>query len=268
MRGYVAEHRPDLLELACEVVGDDPFLRAGDGTAYLQPAVFCASLARLTSIPGAEPDFYAGHSLGELAALVAAGSLAEVDGIRLVATRGRLMQRAAEGEAAGSMLAVGTSPAAAAELAAALGLAVANDNSPRQVVLTGPAEAIVEARATAKRSGLRAYRLPIKGAFHSPALATIVPEFRAALDATRFDPPRRPVLSCVTAAEFDDVPRRLAEALTHPVRWREVVLELHARGADRFVEVGPGNALTKLVLSTLDDVEALTADALEAGCPA
>ena len=268
MRDHVAEHRPDLLELASEIVGDDPFLRAADGTAYLQPAVFCASIARLTAHPEPEPDFYAGHSLGELAALVAAGSVSEEDGLRLVATRGRLMQRAAEGEAAGNMLAVGAPPAEVADLVAAHGLVLANDNSPRQVVLTGPADAISDARAAAKRRGLRAYRLPIKGAFHSPALASIVPEFRAALDATRFGRPRRPVLSCVTADVFDDFRRRLAEALTHPVRWRELLLALRARGADRFVEAGPGNALTKLALITLGDVDARTADAVETGCPA
>src|SRR2546421_11753105 len=268
MRDYVAEHRPDLLNLAMEVVEEDPFERAGDGTAYLQPALYCTSIAMLGRLLEPEADFYVGHSLGELTALVAAGSLSEEEGLRVVATRGRLMQRFADEAPEGAMLAVGAPPDVVADLASSLGLTLANDNSSRQVVLSGDAVAIAEARAEARRRGLRAFRLPIKGAFPSPALATILPEFRAALDSVTFERPQRPVLSCVTVSEFDDIPLRLAEALTHPVRWRELLIALYARGANRFVEVGPGHVLTKLVLNTLTDVEAVPAQELETACPA
>jgi acyl transferase domain-containing protein len=263
MRELVAATRPDLLDLAVRAVGADPFERLADGTAYLQPAIYCASLASLGRLAGPPADLYAGHSMGEITALVAAGSISDEDGLRLVAARGRLMQQAAEEGPEGAMLAVGTDAAAAAELSAEHGLVVANDNGPDQVVLSGDAAAIVAVRAEAKRRGLRAFRLPIKGAFHSPSLEPIVAEYREALDAVEIRPPAKPVFSCVTAAEFDDVRLRLAESLTHGVRWREVLLALHARGARTFVELGPGQVLTKLVGKTLEGVEARAADAEE-----
>jgi [acyl-carrier-protein] S-malonyltransferase len=260
MRERVETHRPDLLEAVLEALGADPFEHLDEGTGYLQPAIFCAGLASLRGAPDLRPDFYAGHSLGELTALVAAGALAEEDGLTLVVTRGRLMQRVADEEPEAGMLAVGSSREVAEELAAPLGLAVANDNSPSQIVVSGDGEAIRRARAAAAERGLRTFRLPIRGAFHTPALARVVPEYRAALDAVEVRPPRRPVLSCVTAADFDDVRRRLAESLISGVRWREVVMALRSRGVRRFVEAAPGRVLTKLVRRTCADVEA---DALD-----
>src|SRR6202051_1257462 len=96
MRDTVAAVRPDLLGLAAEVVGEDPFGRAEEGTRYAQPALFCASLAGWAALGRPLGDFRPGHSLGELPALVAAGSLRERDGLELVALRGRLMQEAGE----------------------------------------------------------------------------------------------------------------------------------------------------------------------------
>src|ERR1700716_3531626 len=91
MRGTVAAERPDLLEQVVEVVGEDPFALVDAGTRYAQPAIFCASLAGWSALGRPEAEFMAGHSLGELAALVAGGGLAERDGLELVALRGRLM---------------------------------------------------------------------------------------------------------------------------------------------------------------------------------
>ena len=140
-------------------------------------------------------------------------------------------------------------------LAEAHGLAVANDNSPQQVVLSGERAALPGAAAAAKELGLRAMELPVTGAFHSPMMASAVPEFRAALDRVRV---RRTARARDLGRDRDAVrrhPARLAEALTMPVRWRETMLALHERGADRFVEVGPGRVLTGLVKRTLRDVE-------------
>jgi [acyl-carrier-protein] S-malonyltransferase len=257
MRDTVAAVRPDLLVLALEVVGEDPFKRAEEGTRYAQPAIFCASLAGWAALERPTGDFMAGHSLGELAALVAAGSLRERDGLELVALRGRLMQEAGERAGDGGMLALlgaGTADHAAA-LAEAHGLAVANDNSPQQVVLSGARSALPGAAAAAKELGLRAMELPVTGAFHSPMMASALPEFEAALDGVEISEPRVPVISAVTAEPFDDVRLRLAEALTSPVRWRETMLALHGLGAERFVEVGPGRVLTGLAKRTLRDVE-------------
>jgi [acyl-carrier-protein] S-malonyltransferase len=264
MRELVESTCPGLLEAASRAVGDDPFERIEDGTAYLQPAIYCASMAALERAAEPEPDFYAGHSLGELSALVAAGALSVADGLELVTVRGRLMQRAAELGPVGGMLAVGAGREVAAEIAGPLGLTIANDNSPGQVVLSGPADAIAAGRVEARGRGLRAFRLPIRGAFHSAAMEPVVAEFRSALDAIDLHAPQRPVLSCVTAREFDDIRLRLCESLTHGVRWREVLQALHGRGARRFVEVGPGRVLTGLVRKTLPGVEALAPAALQA----
>jgi malonyl CoA-acyl carrier protein transacylase len=261
MRDAVARARPDLLSLAIEVVGEDPFPRADGGTNFAQPAIYCASLAGWAALGRPEADWMAGHSLGELAALVAAGCLAERDGLELVALRGRLMQRAGEQAGDGGMLALLGAGAAehAPELAEAHGLAVANANSPQQIVLSGARSALPAAAEAAEELGLRAMELPVTGAFHSPMMASAVPEFAAALERVRLSPPRVPVLSAVTAQPFDDIRRRLADGLIMPVRWRETMLELHRLGAERFVEVGPGRVLTGLAKRTLRDVELVNA---------
>ncbi len=257
MRDDVERDRPDLLELVTEIVGEDPFPKAEEGTNYAQPAIFCASLAGWDRLGRPDADFMAGHSLGELAALVAAGSLEERDGLELVALRGRLMQESGEAAGDGGMLALLGRGAAdhAAELAEAHGLSVANDNSPQQVVLSGAKQALPEAADAAKELSLRAIELSVSGAFHSPMMAAAVPEFEKAVNQVKISPPRVEVLSAVTAAPFQDVAAQLTEALTSPVRWRETLIALHERGADRFVEVGPGRVLSGLVKRTLSDVE-------------
>lgn len=253
MRELVAELRPDLLERVTAAVGEDPFPRVEQGTEFAQPAIFAASLAGWESLGRPDGDFMAGHSLGELGALVAAGALAEPDAIELVVLRGRLMSQAG----AGGMLALLGSRAAdrAGELAEAHGLSVANDNSPQQVVLSGARESLPGAAKHAEELGLRAKELPVTGAFHSPMMAAAVPEFAVALADVSFRAPRVPVLSAVTAATFEDPRRELAQALTMSVRWREVVLALHDRGVEEFVEVGPGRVLSGLVKRTLRATE-------------
>ena len=261
MRDSVARVRPDLLAMACELVGEDPFPRVEQGTNFAQPAIFCASLAGWSALGKPEAELMAGHSLGELGALVAAGALSERDGMRLVVLRGRLMQESGEQSGDGGMLALLGAGAAehAQALADAHGLAVANDNSPQQIVLSGARAALPGAAAAAKELGLRAMELPVTGAFHSPMMEAAVPEFAAALERVEVREPRLTVLSAVTAQPFDDVRLRLAEGLTRPVRWRETMLELHRRGAERFVEVGPGRVLTGLAKRTLSDVELVNA---------
>ncbi|MHB8659242.1 MAG: ACP S-malonyltransferase [Solirubrobacteraceae bacterium] len=257
MAELVARERPELLGLAAEVVGEDPFPLVDQGTAFAQPAIFCASLAGFALLGRPQADLMAGHSLGELAALVAAGSLDERDGLELVALRGRLMQEAGERAGDGGMVALLGAGAAeqAPAIADAHGLSLANDNSPQQVVLSGARAALPAALAQAQRLGLHAMVLPVTGAFHSPMMAAAVPEFAQALARVALEPPRATVLSAVTAQPFDDVRARLAEALTMPVRWRETMLELWELGAERFVEVGPGRVLSGLAKRTVRDVE-------------
>ena len=257
MRATVERFRPELLEAAKKAVGADPFARVEDGTRFAQPAIFCASLAGWEALGRPGGDFMAGHSLGELGALVAAGSLRESDGLALVALRGRLMQEAGERAGDGGMLALMGRGAAeqVPELADAHGLTVANDNSPQQVVLSGARSALAAAAAAASELGLRPMELGVTGAFHSPMMASAASAFGAALDHVEFRPPSVNVVSAVTAQPFDDVRRRLLEALTRPVRWRETMLALQALGAERFIEVGPGRVLSGLAKRTLADVE-------------
>jgi [acyl-carrier-protein] S-malonyltransferase len=261
MRQIVAQARPELLELVAQFVGVDPFARAQEGTNFSQPAIFCASLAGWAALGSPDGDYMAGHSLGELAALVAAGCLAERDGLELVALRGRLMHEAGQRAGDGGMVALVGAGAAdhASEIADAHGLAVANDNSPLQVVLSGARAALPAAEAHARELGLRARELDVTGAFHSPMMASAVPEFAAALERVDVGPLRVPVISAVTAEPFDDVRVRLVQALTMRVRWRETLLALRARGANRFLEVGPGRVLTGLAKRTLADVELVRA---------
>ena len=261
MREIVERVRPELLDLVVHTVGEDPFPRADEGTNFAQPAIFCASLAGWEALGRPAGEFMAGHSLGELAALVAAGALGEREGLELVALRGRLMHEAGQRAGDGGMIAVLGRDASerAPEIALAHRLVIANDNSPQQVVISGSSAELPEAIEHAEGLGLRAMELDVTGAFHSPMMASAVPEFAAALDRVEIAEPEVPVLSAVTAAPFDDVRTRLVQALTSPVRWRETMLALHGLGAERFVEVGPGRVLTGLVKRTLKDVELVSA---------
>jgi [acyl-carrier-protein] S-malonyltransferase len=264
MRDVVAAHRPDLLSLATDEVGTDPFPLVDEGTRYAQPAMFCASLAGWERAGRPPADVLGGHSLGELAALVAAGSLEAEDGLRVAVRRGELMQAAAEREREGGMLALLGNDAAARRIASEHGLTVANDNAPGQLVLSGPDPGLEKAVSEARDLGLKAMRLPIRGAFHSPAMRSATPEFRAVLDQIEFGPPEGPVFSSTTARPFGDIRATLAEALTHPVRWRDTMLAMRGLGVTRFLESGPGKVLTNIVRRTLDGVEAKTLDSPEA----
>lgn len=266
MRDQVERHRPDLLELAQSEVSEDLFERAGEGTRWAQPAIFCAALAGYEVLKDrCEPDLMAGHSLGEISALVAADALGPEDGLRLVAARGRLMQEAAEETGDGGMLAVRARDRAPVErIAAEADLSIANDNAPDQLVLSGSLAALDEAERLLREEKVRAKRLPVAGAFHSPLMEPAVEPFRQMVERTEVRAARVPVLSCVTAAPFQDVREQLVQAITHPVRWTDVMAALRELGATSYVETGPGRVLTNLVRKSLEDVEAEAPLAMEA----
>lgn len=257
MREQVERHRPDLLELARSEVSDDLFERADEGTSFAQPAIFCAALAGYEVLKDRyEPSHMAGHSLGEIAALAAAGALGSEDGLRLVAARGRLMQDAAAERGDGGMLAVRARDRVPVDaVAAETGLALANDNAPDQLVLSGATRALDDAERLLGERKVRAKRLPVAGAFHSSLMEPAVEPFRALVEATEVNDPAVPVMSCVSAAPFENVRAQLVEAITSPVRWSDVLRALHARGVTQFVETGPGRVLTGLARKTLDGVE-------------
>ena len=249
MRDLVAAAAPDLLERAVALVGEDPFARAADDTRFAQPAIFCASIAGWRGVD-IEPAAVAGHSLGELAALVAADAVDVDDALELVVLRGRLMSDAPPG---GMLAVLGCSEEDAERLATAHDVFVANLNAPGQVVLSGPAAALDAVAADARTQGLRALDLGVAGAFHSPAMQSAVAPFEAALAEVEFRAPRVPVVSGMTARPMSDPRAELAGALVAPVRWTAVVQTLAAQGVDRFVDAGPGRVLEKLVRRTLTE---------------
>ncbi len=259
----VAEFCGELAEHCRAKIGDDPFARAGESTQFAQPAIFLASLAGWRSLDAPRPRAFAGHSLGELSALAAAGVLDDHDALDLVILRGALMAQAAERARDGGMLAVlkGTVEQAQ-QLADAHGVTLANDNAPGQVVLSGRAARLQEAAAQARTIGVRAIVLDVAGAFHSPDMASAGPSFRRALGRAVVRDTGATVISGLTARPFEDVRAQLAAALTRPVRWRETMTALHAAGARAFVDVGPDQVLAKLVPRNLPDHKAITIEEL------
>jgi [acyl-carrier-protein] S-malonyltransferase len=263
--GLVERVRPDLAELATELVGEDPFERIGESTRFGQPAVYCASIAGYERLGRPAADFFAGHSLGEVTALAAAGAVADEDGLRIVTARGALMDDAARRSPAGGMAAVGADRRSAETLAADHRLVVANSNSAEQFVLSGESDAIERAVDEAKRRGLRAKRLAIAGAFHTEAMSGAVAPFRSILDEINFQATEPTVISSTTGRPFAPDPREaLATALVQPVRWINAMRTLRQLGAIRFVDVGPGKVLAGLVRRTIDDAEVETLASREA----
>jgi [acyl-carrier-protein] S-malonyltransferase len=246
-----------LLERGLEVLGYDPFDNLSEGTRYQQPALFLCSVAawdewREAGDEEAAARAAAGHSLGEYAALVAAGALQFEDAVRLVDERAAAMAEAGDRNAGGMIAMLGGDARNVRALASRLGLVVANDNAPGQLVLSGPVDALDEADEVARdETGARARRLDVTGAFHSPLMEPAADRLRAALDATPVAAPTFPVYSNGSAAPFVDVRRELAENLLRPVRWRETLLALRTARVERFVELGPGEVLTGLVKRTL-----------------
>lgn len=240
-----------------------------DQTEFTQPALFTTELALWAALhehPLAPPAFIAGHSLGEFAALVAAGALSLADGLRVVAERGRLMAQAGQA-APGAMAALlGATPEAAqalcAEVQAATGetLVVANDNCPGQLVLSGTVAAVEEATRRAAAHGIRRVtRLALSIAGHSPLMAPAATGLQAVLADVPLRTPTVPVVFNATATPVHDpaeIRAVLTRQLTSPVRWRESLLWLAAQGVDRFVEIGPKEVLVPLVKRTLPHVQA------------
>ena len=251
-----------LFERGLDLLGHDPFERLSEGTRYQQPALFLCSVAAWDQWRAGEDDdadddageaiAAAGHSLGEYAALVAAGALQFDDAVKLVDERADAMADAGEQRAGGMIAMLGGESRDVRALADRHGLVIANDNAPGQLVLSGPVDALDAVEGIARdETGARARRLDVTGAFHSPLMEPAAARLRAALDRTPVAPMEIPVYSNGTAAPFADVRAELAENLLRPVRWRETLLALRAAGVERFVELGPGAVLTGLVKRTL-----------------
>ncbi len=260
-----------VLEEASSALGRDVAAACRDEellatTEFAQPALLACDVAAWSVLEaqGVRPEAAAGHSLGEFAALVAAGALAFADAMELVAERGRAMQAAAL-ERPGTMTALlGLSAAEVAEICEVAGrgdvLAVANENAPNQVVLSGSVDAVERAEEAARSRRARAVRLNVAGAFHSPLMQSAVVRMRDALSTASFEDPRFPVAANVSGrligdrTAFRDL---LARHLVSPVRWERSMRTLGNAGFDTFVEAGPGDVLARLVKRTLPDARAI-----------
>lgn len=226
-------------------------------TKNTQPALLTASVAALKVLEsqGIRPDVTAGHSVGEYAALVAAGALDFADAVRLVRRRGELMSEAAAANP-GTMAAVlGLSPEdvrAVVEEAKSAGIVdVANYNSPGQVVISGGVAAVEEAGRIAKERGAkRVLPLKVSGAFHSRLMSQAADAMKSELEKAAIKDPAVAVVANVTAdyvKTADEVREALAKQVAGSVRWEESVLKMAADGVDQFVEIGSGNVLAGLV---------------------
>jgi [acyl-carrier-protein] S-malonyltransferase len=230
-------------------------------TQHTQPALVATSLACLAALRAAaaraglaiEPAFLAGHSVGEYAALVAAGTLAAPDALRLVARRGELM--AAATVDGGMAAVIGLDREAVANAIAAVAspadLVVANDNAPGQVVISGTRAALLDAEEALKTAGARRLiGLPVSGPFHSPWMAEMSDALGTAFEEVAWSDAAPPVVSNVTAEPVTDashIRNLLAEQVRSPVEWVACVRRMTDDGVDTFIECGPGSALTGMV---------------------
>lgn len=252
MRPLIQEWCPDLLPLADSLIGEPLAGRATDDTRLLQPAIYCASIAGWRCAQQRDDIVDAGailgHSLGEIAALVAGGALSAEAGLRIVVRRGELMARAAGDVPGGGMLAaLGAPDDEVTELADQLGLIIATDNAPGQLVLAGRRDLLAVAETTLVDNGYRAVLLPIEGAFHSPEMNPIKASFVAAVRDEAPGPTVVPVYSSLSGRAFTDIPDQLGESLVSPIYFRQSLLRSVERGFDTYVDCGPGHVLAKIV---------------------
>lgn len=231
-------------------------------TINAQPALYTAGVATLRTLYEAldgpfQPACVAGHSLGELTALTAAGALSYPDGLRLVRRRGELMQQADQHSPGGMTALLGadldqveTICAQAREETGDV-VVLANDNCPGQVVIAGGETALERAMALAQEVGVkRVVRLPVSIAAHSPLMARVQAAFQEAVDATPFHPPAVPIVGNVEAVPLTTttaIQADLGAQLTSPVRWTESVQHMIEMGITDFIELGSGNVLTGLL---------------------
>ena len=246
-----------------------------DLTVNAQPALLAASIAAQRALEadldGADPrwsppSYYAGHSMGQYSAMVAAGVLSLADAMRLVRERGRLMQASSDD---GAMAAIIGLPEEKDDELLAIGsaegiLTIANRNSPGQIVLSGERRAVETAAGAAKSLGARrGMVLPVSVAAHSPLMAEAAEGMRQALAEVSFSAPTAPLLANADAILLSDGEAcrdELIDHLTRGVDWVTAVETMVAAGTDTFVEVGPGKVLTGLVRRIAPDATTVAID--------
>ena len=251
-------------------------------TENAQPALVAASIAYLEavrerwnalSVDIPDPAFAAGHSMGQYTALVAAGALDLADAVRLVRTRGRLMQASGAGREGRMAAIIGLDDARLPDLVAQASehgiFGIANRNSPGQVVVSGERPAVEAALVIAKALGAkRAIELPVSVAAHSPLMAGAADGMRKVLEGITFRDPKPALLANADArliTTADGCRAELVDHLTTGVDWVGAVQTMHARGVTTFIEIGPGRVLTGLIRRIASDVVTLALDDPAAG---
>ncbi len=251
----------DLFQAANETLGFDITKVMFEGTAdelketkVTQPAIFLHSTILAEVMGDAfKPDMVAGHSLGEISALVANRTLAFTDGLQLVYKRALAMQKACEAAPSTMAAVLGLEDKIVEDICAAQsGIVVAaNYNCSGQLVISGEISAVNEACEALKEAGARrALLLPVGGAFHSPMMEPAREELAAAIAATTFTAPACPVYQNVSTFAVTDpaeIQKNLISQLTAPVKWTQSMQNMIKDGATEFIEVGPGNVLQGLM---------------------
>ncbi len=221
-------------------------------TENAQPGIFLVGWVAFQLLkeqaPGLAFEAAAGLSLGEFTALTAAGTLSFEDGLRVVRQRGRFMQEACDGTRGAMAAVIGLDEKNTREVCAESGVVLANLNCPGQLVISGEAEKIAQACELAKARGARrALPLQVAGAYHSPLMASAQPKLQAELEKIALRDPEVPVISNVTARPHEpggSISSRLVEQVTSSVLWEESMRYLLGQGFTRFIELGPGTALS------------------------
>lgn len=223
-------------------------------TQVTQPAVFLHSvILALTLEHGFNPDMVAGHSLGEISALVANQTLSFEDGLILVSKRAIAMQKACDIEPSTMAAVLGLEDQTVEEICKSIdGIVVAaNYNCPGQLVISGATKAVIEACEKLKESGAkRALILPVGGAFHSPIMEPAREELAQAIESTNFNLPICPIYQNINAyptTDPNEIKKNLILQLTGPVKWTQSIQKMIKDGANSFTEIGPGKVLTGLV---------------------
>jgi [acyl-carrier-protein] S-malonyltransferase len=249
--------------------------QALDLTVNAQPALLASSIALLRALeeaadiadrPHPSPAFYAGHSMGQYSAMVAAGVLDLGDGLKLVRKRGELMQASAEDGAMAAIIGLPDARLPDLEAAgAARGIiTIANRNSPGQVVISGERQAVQAAADAAKGLGAkRAIVLAVSVAAHSPLMRNAAEGMRAALEDVTFRDPSAPLVANADARPIttaEEARNELIEHLTRGVDWVRAVQNMRDAGVDTFVEVGPGKVLSNLINRIAPEVAAFSLD--------
>ena len=223
-------------------------------TKVTQPAIFLHS-AITAEVMGSQftPDMVAGHSLGEISALVANKTLAFTDGLQLVYKRALAMQKACEAAPSTMAAVLGLDNTLVEDICASQsGIVVAaNYNCPGQLVISGEIDAVNNACEALKQAGARrALLLPVGGAFHSPLMEPAREELADAIEATHFQTPSCPIYQNVSTTGVTDaleIQKNLIAQLTAPVKWTQSMQNMIADGATHFIEIGPGNVLQGLM---------------------